>query len=50
MNHCKMFGLESLPDDLTCTSMPQGWSVAREKRIGTKEIQSVLVKKAKNGC
>ena len=50
MAHCKMFGLESLPDDLTCTSMPQSWSVPREKHIGTKEIQSVLVKKPRMGA
>lgn len=50
MAHCKMFGLASLPDDLTCTSMPQRWSVPREKRIGTKEIQSVLVKKPRMGA
>ena len=30
--------------------MPQHWSVPREKRIGTKEIQSVLVKKPKMGA
>ena len=50
MAHCKMFGLTSLPDDLTCTSVPQRWSVPREKRIGTKEIQSVLVKKPRIGA
>jgi len=44
MAHCEMFGLASLPDDLTCTSMPQRWSVPREKCIRTKEIQSVLEK------
>ena len=50
MAHCKMFGLASLPDDLTCTSMPQHWSVPREKCIRTKEIQSVLVKKPRMGA
>ena len=50
MAHCKMFGLASLPDDLTCTSMPQRWSVPRGKHIGTNEIQSVLVKKPRIGA
>jgi len=50
MAHCEMFGLASLPDDLTCTSMPQRWSVPREKRIGTKRIQSVIVKKPRMGA
>ena len=45
MAHCKIFGLTSLPGDLTCISVPHSWSVPREKRIRTKEIQSVLVKK-----
>ena len=50
MAHCKMFGLVSLPDDLTCTSMTQRWSIPRERHIQSKEIQSVLVKKPKMGA
>ena len=50
MAHCKMVGLSSLPDDLTCTSIPQRWSVPREKHIKTNEIQSVLVKKPRMGA
>ena len=50
MAHCKMFGLTSLPDDVTCISVSQRCSVPREKRIGTKEIQSVLVKKQRIGA
>ena len=50
MAHCKMFGLVSLPDDLTCTSMTQRWSIPRERHIQSKEVQSVLVKKPKMGA
>jgi hypothetical protein len=42
-----MYGLTSLPDDLTCTSLAQRWSIPRERHIPTKDIQSVLVKKPK---
>ena len=48
--HCKQLELKSLPDDLTCTSLPQRWSVPREKKICNKEIQDVLVKKPKPGA
>jgi len=43
--HCKQLGLTSLPDDLTCTSMVQRWSIPRTRKIECKEIQDVLVKK-----
>ena len=43
--HCKQLGFSSLPDDLTCTSMKEPWSIPREQKIGNQEIQSVLVKK-----
>ena len=43
--HCKLYGLKALPDDLTCTSLPQRWSVPRGKTIQQKEIQDLLVKK-----
>ena len=48
--HCKQLELKSLPDDLTCTILPQRWNVPREKKICTKEIQEVLVKKPQAGA
>ncbi|XP_046841849.1 uncharacterized protein LOC124435961 [Xenia sp. Carnegie-2017] len=48
--HCKQLGLRSLPDSLTCTSMPQRWSVPRGKKIEQKKIQDVLVKKPRAGA
>lgn len=48
--HCKQLGLGSLPDDLTCTSMQQRWSIPRGKTIQQKEIQELLVKKPKIGA
>ena len=50
MAHCKMFGLVSLSDDLTCTSMTQRWSIPRGRHVQSKEVQSVLVKKLKMGA
>ncbi|KAG1658844.1 hypothetical protein GQR58_022766 [Nymphon striatum] len=50
MAHCKMYGLTTIPDDLTCTSMPQHWSVPREAQIPTRKIQTVLVKKLRMGA
>ena len=47
MAHCKQLCLRSVPDALTCTSMPQRWSIPREKKIEPKEIQEILVKKPK---
>ena len=43
--HCKQLGFKSLPDDLTCTSIPQRWSVPRTNKIESLPIQDVLVKK-----
>lgn len=48
--HCKQLGLKSVPDALTCTSMPQRWSIPRQKKIEQKEIQDVLVKKPRVGA
>ena len=48
--HCKLYGLKALPDDLTCTSLPQRWSVPRGKTIQQKEIQDLLVKKPQMGA
>ena len=50
MAHCKQLGLRSVPDALTCTSMPQRWSVLRDKKIEPKQIQDILVKKPKIGA
>ena len=36
--HCKQLGLNSLPDDLTCTMMSQRWSVPRGKHINRTSI------------
>ena len=46
----KQLGHRTLPDDLTCTSMKQSWSVPREKKIEPKQIQNVLVKKPQLGA
>lgn len=43
-------GFSSLPDDLTCTSMKERWSIPREREIGNQEFQSVLVKKPRPGA
>lgn len=50
MSHCKHLGLKSLPDELTCTSLPQMWSVPRQKKIANKAIQDVMVKKPQAGA
>ena len=50
MSHCKHLGLKSLPDKLTCTSLPQMWSVPRQGKIGNKVIQDVKVKKPQAGA
>lgn len=43
--HCKKLEMKSLPDDLTCTMMPQRWSVPRGKTIEPKCVDNVSVKK-----
>lgn len=48
--HCKQLGLKAIPDDLTCTSLPQRWSVPRERKIPNKAIQDVWVKKPQFGA
>ena len=50
MSHCKHLGLKSLPDELTCTSLPQMWSVPRQRKIANKAIQDVMVKKLEAGA
>ncbi|XP_068700401.1 uncharacterized protein [Montipora foliosa] len=46
----KQLGHCCLPDELTCTSMKQRWSVPRGRKIEQKEIQDVLVKKPQMGA
>lgn len=46
----KQLGHQTLPDELTCTSMKQRWSIPRGKKIQQKEIQDVLVKKPQLGA
>ena len=48
--HCKQSGLMAIPDDLTCTSLPQRWSVPRERKIANKSIQELWVKKPQQGA
>eukprot|EP00795_Rhopilema_esculentum_P015520 gene15520-6783_t len=48
--HCKQLGLSALPDELTCTSMKQRWSIPRGKKIAQNEIQDVMVKKPQIGA
>lgn len=48
--HSKQLGLGSHPNDLTCTSNQQRWSIPRGKTIQQKEIQELLVKKPKTGA
>ena len=43
--HCKQLGLNSLPDDLTCTMMSQRWSVPRGKHISPQCVDALMVKK-----
>lgn len=50
MAHCKTLGYKAIPDELTCTSMPQRWSVPRERKITTKPIHDVMVKKPRPGA
>ena len=46
----KQLGHCCLPDELTCTSMKQRWSVPRGRKIEQKEIQDILVKKPQMGA
>ena len=46
----KQLGHRTVPDELTCTSMKQRWSIPRGKKIEQKEIQNVLVKKPQLGA
>ena len=48
--HCKQLGLVALPDDLTCTMMPQRWSVPRGKNITPQPVDNVMVKKPAEGA
>ena len=48
--HCKQLGLKALPDELTCTSMPQRWHLIRTKTIEQKEVQDLLVKMPQSGA
>ena len=48
--NCKQLGLSSLPDDLTCTSMKQRWSIPRGRKIEQSKIEEVLVKKPQAGA
>ena len=41
---------QTLPDELTCTSMKQRWSVPRGKKLQQQEIQNVLVKRPQLGA
>ena len=50
MSHCKHLGLKSLPDELACTSLPQMWSVPRQKKIANKATQDIMVKKPQAGA
>ena len=50
LSHCKQLGLKALPDELTCTSLPQMWSVPRERKIANKAVQDILVKKPQQGA
>ena len=43
--HCKKMMFTSIPDEITCTSMKERWSVPRGKKIQNEEIQDVKVKK-----
>ena len=47
--HCKQLGLNSLPDDLTCTVMSQGWSVPRGKHISPQCVDALMVKSLERG-
>jgi len=48
--HCKQLGLNSLPDDLTCTMMSQRWSVPRGKHISPQCVDALMVKKPQEGA
>lgn len=48
--HCKQMNLKELPDELTCTSMQQRWSVPRNNKIASIDVQDVLVKKPAIGA
>ena len=48
--HCNQSGLMAIPDDLTCTSLPQRWSVPRERKIANNTIQELWVKKPQQGA
>lgn len=48
--HCKQLGLNSLPDDLTCTMMSQRWSVPRGKHISPQCVDALMVKKPREGA
>lgn len=46
----RQLGHQTLPDELTCTSMKQRWSVPRGKKLQQQEIQNVLVKRPQLGA
>ena len=48
MSHCKHLGLKALPDELACTSLPQMWSVPRQRKIANKVVQDIMVKPQAN--
>ncbi|KAK2556255.1 hypothetical protein P5673_021876 [Acropora cervicornis] len=49
--HCKQSGLMAIPDDLTCTSLPQRWCTTREKDCKQNHPgTTVCVKKPQQGA
>ena len=50
MAHCKQLGLKAIPDEVTCTSLPQCWSVPRGKKIKNKAVDEIMVKKPRPGA
>ena len=48
-SHCKQSGLKAISDGLTCTSLPQRWSIPCERKIQNKVIQNKWVKKPQLG-
>ena len=49
LSHCKQSGLKAISDGLTCTSLPQRWSIPCERKIQNKVIQNIWVKKPQLG-
>ena len=43
LQHWLLLGLQDIPAEVTCTSLPQQWNIPRGKRIASEPICNIIV-------